>query len=88
MTRSRLETIQAILTICVEGCKKTHIMYRANLSHPRLEKFLDVLIDLDLLSKNVDSYVTTSRGREFIEEFKKIQSLMSKKDRIAHTVSI
>jgi len=84
MTRNRLETIYDILTLANQGIKKTHLMYKANLSHPRLEKFLEVLINLglvnSLVNKNGSSYMTTSRGHEFINDFKKIQTLMGEDD--------
>lgn len=80
--RSRLETIYVILALSTEGIRKTHIMYRANLSHLQLEKYLEALIDKQLLKKENDFYVTTSQGIEFIEKFKEIQSLMGEKNSI------
>ena len=80
MKRSRIDTLCTILTISINGIKKTHIMYRANLSHIQLEKFLNVLISKDLLIRTIDgdgsSYKTTSKGLEFIKEFEKIQILL------------
>lgn len=76
MKRSRLETLNTILCIAVNGIKKTHIMYRANLSHGQLEKFLELLIRKGLLKKESNSFFTTGKGLQFIEEFKKIQSLI------------
>jgi len=74
--RNRLETLNAILTTSAKGVKKTHIMYRANLSHQQLEKFLEFLTSKGLIMKEGDYYNTTSKGLIFIEEFEKIQSLM------------
>ena len=51
-------------------------MYKANLSHQGLEKFLEILTSKGLLMKDSDSYKTTSKGLEFINEFEKIQLLM------------
>jgi len=75
--RNRLETLNAILTTSAKGVKKTHIMYRANLSHQQLEKFLEFLTSKGLLVKEGNYYNTTNKGLIFIEEFGKIQSLMS-----------
>lgn len=80
--RSRLETIHVILTLSVEGIKKTHIMYRANLSHLQLEKYLEVLVSKQFLEKKNEFYVTTSLGLAFIEKFKEIQSLMGENNPI------
>ena len=74
--RNRLEALNDILTTSAKGIKKTHIMYRANLSHQQLEKFLDFLTSKGLLTKEGDYYNTTNKGLVFIEEFEKIQSLM------------
>jgi predicted transcriptional regulator len=74
--RNRLEALNAILTTSAEGVKKTHIMYRANLSHQQLEKFLEFLTSKGLIMKEGDYYNTTSKGLIFIKEFEKIQSLM------------
>ena len=73
MRRDRLETLNTILTISTEGIKKTHIMYKANLSHQQLEKFLEILANNRLLMKGGDSYKTTQKGLAFIEEFEKIK---------------
>jgi predicted transcriptional regulator len=76
MSRNRLETLYIILTIAISGVKKTHILYGANLSHSQLNKFLDILINKELIMKKNDSYITTNKGQNFIKEFERIQSLM------------
>ena len=82
MRRNRLETIYTILIISLDGIKKTHIMYKANLSHQQLEKYLETLLSKELLMKKSNSYATTPLGRAFIKEFKKIQSLMGETSKI------
>ena len=67
--------------LSVDGIKKTHIMYRANLSHRQLEKYLDLLINKTLLAKSEDGYLTTDRGLEFIEKFNEIRILMDENAR-------
>ncbi|MDQ1280275.1 MAG: Winged helix-turn-helix, partial [Thermoproteota archaeon] len=47
--RSRLETVNVILILSVNGIKKTHIMYKANMSHGQLEKYLEMLVSKGLL---------------------------------------
>lgn len=70
--RSRMLTMHEILTLSVNGMKKTHIMYKANLSHSQLEKFLEILLETKLLRIENDHYVTTDKGREFIKEFREL----------------
>ena len=81
MRRSRIDTLCDILVTSTNGIKKTHIMYRANLSHQQLEKFLELLTSKGLLMKDDDSYKTSSKGLAFIEDFEKIQSLMGESNK-------
>lgn len=74
--RSRLETIYTILTLSRRGIRKTHIMYRANLSHQQLVKYLEVLTTKNLLAEREGSFITTVQGVAFIEKFQEIQTIM------------
>lgn len=74
--RSRLETMNAILHLALKRCKKTHIMYQANLSHKQLTKYLGILTTKDLLTETVAGYITTKRGVAFIKKFREIEHLM------------
>ena len=75
--RSRFETIYTILKLCVKSTKKTHIMYRANLSHQQLEKYLNLLLERNLVAAGDDGYTTTPRGMNFIEKFNELQGIMN-----------
>lgn len=75
--RSRFETMYTILKICSNGLKKTHVMYRANLSHQQLEKFLAILIERNLLAIESGIYVTSARGLVYIENFDELQRSMN-----------
>jgi len=74
--RNRFETMHTILKLCIKGLKKTHIMYRANLSHQQLEKYLAILLERNLLAIEEDNYVTTTRGLVFIEKFNELRGFM------------
>ena len=89
MKRNRLETLCTILTISVKGIKKTHILYKANLSHIQLEKFLEVLLSKELLIKEKDGlYYTTGKGQSFIEECEKIQSMLGENNKKSKFLSM
>ena len=75
--RSRLETIYTILTLALSGIRKTHIMYRANLSHQQLNKYLDLLLEKELLEIQESRYFTTQRGIAFRTTFEDLQSILS-----------
>jgi predicted transcriptional regulator len=57
--------------------KVTHVLYKANLSHDRLVKYLDQLEDSGLIVKEQDGdrvgYTITPKGTMFISEFRKME---------------
>jgi predicted transcriptional regulator len=60
------------------GVGPTKILYGANLSHDRLTEYLEELMKKDLILENdIDEnrrvYALTEKGREFLQEFKKIE---------------
>jgi len=75
--RDRLEIIKDILLVVSdnEGARKTHIMYGANLGYKILVRYLDELLNLDLLECKDDScYRLREKGEKFLrlyEEYEK-----------------
>jgi predicted transcriptional regulator len=59
------------------SAKPTHILYKANLSHDRLTKYLGLLEDSGLLQRTSDGdkteYVITSKGEQFLLEFRRME---------------
>ena len=59
-----------VLALATSGVKKTHIMYRANLSYEQLYLYLRELITKRLIVQDASSdgvlYRTTEKGREFL----------------------
>jgi len=78
--RTSFETMHVILRQCSSGSKKTHIMYRANLSHQQLEKFLGILFDKELLAIKGGNYTTTQRGYLFIKKFEELVNFINAED--------
>jgi len=84
--RSRVDIIANILRAANSGAKKTHIMYKCNLSFKQLHVYLDLLRERKLLKcirtkmeeKN-DSYTyeTTNKGRAFLQAYSSIRALLS-----------
>ncbi len=74
--RTRLEIVSDILELALRGTRKTHIMYRSNLSFEQLEKYLDLLLAKALLEVKVNDvgkvYQTTRKGEELLREIDKI----------------
>jgi len=79
--RSRVDIIAEILQIARHGEKKTSIMYKANLSYSRLEYYLRLLVDSQLLQKTNHSrrnlYQTTSKGDTFLSLSKELNRILS-----------
>jgi len=76
--RDRVEIMAEILGLCSEPRTKTHVMYGTNLSWKMLQYYLSELQSLELLEIHEEStrYVTTNRGREFVEKWKELQQLL------------
>ena len=59
-----------VLALATSGVKKTHIMYRANLSYEQVHLYLRELISKRLIVQDASSdgvlYRTTEKGREFL----------------------
>ncbi|MCD6477149.1 MAG: hypothetical protein J7K26_03255 [Candidatus Aenigmarchaeota archaeon] len=79
--RSKIAILVDILKLIQRKgrAKPTHILYGANLSHTRLKNYLEMLeeqgfIEIELI-KGHKFYKITSKGRDFIKEFKKIEEI-------------
>lgn len=59
--------------------KKTHIMYDANLTYKRLEKYLEILMLNNFLEKtkikNETFYRLTKRGYNFLTEIRRLEKM-------------
>jgi len=74
--RTKLQIVADILEISRQGAKKTHIMYKANLSYRLLCKYLAEILDCGLMQVDrEDYYVVASKGEEFLERFAAYQRL-------------
>ena len=81
-----MDIIANILTAADDGARKTHIMYRCNLSFKQLHVYLAFLKDRRLLKsvpirteeKNDSfAYQTTGKGRAFLQSYSDIRALLS-----------
>ena len=68
--RGKIQIMGDVLALATSGIKKTHIMYRANLSYEQVHLYLGELIGKRLISQDVSPdgvvYRTTTKGREFL----------------------
>jgi len=74
--RSRIQIAADILEIAKNGSRKTRIMYLGNLSFDLLQKYLDLLVNyelLEIIGRSDRSYVATSKGKQFLEDYRELQ---------------
>jgi predicted transcriptional regulator len=81
-TRGKIEILAAILQLCSTGQKKkTHIMYKANLSGEQNSYYLQELLQNKLIIQGQAGdgclmYRTTQRGREYLSHYNQMMGLM------------
>ncbi len=68
--RGKIQIMGDVLGLATSGIKKTHIMYKANLSYEQVHLYLGELIGKRLIAQDVSPdgvvYRTTEKGREFL----------------------
>jgi predicted transcriptional regulator len=75
--RGKIQIMGDVLALGTSGIKKTHIMYKANLSYEQVHLYLGELIGKRLISQDVSSsdgviYRTTEKGREFLLHYTRL----------------
>jgi predicted transcriptional regulator len=68
--RGKIQIMGDVLALATSGIKKTHIMYKANLSYEQVYLYLEELIGKRLVAQDMSAngavYRTTEKGREFL----------------------
>ncbi len=81
--RGKIEIMADVLSLSTAGIKKTHIMYRANLSYEQIIHYLSQLLGKGLLSQDSSEgalvYRTTEKGREFLSCYSRMTELITEK---------
>lgn len=79
--RSKIEIVVDMLQSIVEKggkIKPTHLMYKGNLSHIQMKKYLEELIKKGLIEEqeeeNKKSILITKKGRGFLEEILRMKA--------------
>jgi predicted transcriptional regulator len=65
MRRSRTAISVEILKAAMEGARKTHIVYSANLNFDMVNRYLVMLEEKGLIEHKGNIYLTTTKGKEF-----------------------
>lgn len=82
--RDRFDIIADVLREAAVGVRKTHLMYRCNLSFKQLETYLKFLVDTGLLktvmkkeSSKTFLFETTEKGQAFLRTYRNLKTLLS-----------
>ena len=76
--RSSLEIVWEILSLCAaDGVGKTAIMYRSNLSHSQLVRYLSFLFTEGFLARNTSGhFTTTAKGQQTLEQIAVVMKIL------------
>lgn len=82
--RGKIEIMADVLALSTCGIKKTHIMYKANLSYEQMLYYLGELLGKGFVSQDVADgstiYRTTEKGREFLACYSRMIELVKEQD--------
>ena len=71
--RGKIQIMGDVLALASSGIKKTHIMYKANLSYEQVHLYLTEMMEKGLVMQDVSSdgviYRATEMGREFLVHY-------------------
>ena len=78
--RNKADIVNDMLRIIRENgdkVKKTHLMYKANLSHKQMESYLSELVKNNLIEKNTSekkhSIKVTKKGDDFLIKYTQVK---------------
>jgi predicted transcriptional regulator len=72
MRRSKIDIIIDVLEVAKMGVNKTSVVYRTNLNFKLADKYLELLQNQGLVENRLDKYVTTDKGKIFLEKAREI----------------
>jgi predicted transcriptional regulator len=83
-----MEIMNELLSLSVDGVKKTKLLYNCNLSHSQLNRYLSFLMENDVLRELVVNdngnffklYKPTDKGLELLDDLKKVLSYFEDKE--------
>jgi predicted transcriptional regulator len=75
--RTKYELLAALLESSKGGCRKTTLMFRANLSFTLLNKYLSFLIENGFLEREDGIFFPSPRGLTYLHRFARYQRAKS-----------
>jgi predicted transcriptional regulator len=86
--RSGMEILASIVSAAVNGARKTHVMYRANLSHSQLQRYLAFMESRGLVrtvedpTANAPLYEATDKGLQFLSDYEGLRRYINSTDQL------
>lgn len=78
--RGKIQITADILCLSTVAIKKTHIMYKANLSYEQVNYYLTDMLNNDLISQHIleggIAYRTSEKGREYLTHYTRLMDLI------------
>jgi predicted transcriptional regulator len=78
--RGKIQITADILCLSTVAIKKTHIMYKANLSYEQVNYYLSDMLNNDLISQHILEdgivYRTSEKGREYLKHYTRLMDLI------------
>src|SRR6266508_354923 len=85
--RGKLEIIADVVDLCTSGIKKSHIMYKGNLSFEQINRYLRQLLKMGFVEQAIDDgviiYRATEKGRVFLHYYNLMINTMQGNNEIA-----
>ena len=83
--RGKIQITADILHLSTVAIKKTHIMYKANLSYEQVNYYLTDLLNNDLLSQHILEngvvFRTSEKGREYLKHYTRLMDLVKEREK-------
>jgi len=78
--RSSLDILAQILAASETGINKTRLLIRCNLNSPQAQRYLDVALGSELLTRENNGgrpqFRTSPKGRTFLKTYKLLESIV------------
>jgi predicted transcriptional regulator len=82
--RGKIQITADILCLSTVAIKKTHIMYKANLSYEQVNYYLTDMLNNDLISQHILEdgivYRTSEKGREYLTHYARLMDLIMNRE--------
>jgi predicted transcriptional regulator len=78
-----MEIAITILELARNGIQKTRLVYRTNFNHTLMQKYLDYLMEknlIEIVNASRPVYHTTEQGIELLEQFSRIRKVLDMRE--------